>query len=145
MLCGNELSSSLEDPPKENIAPFFFGRVGCKLLFIELGCSLSESSPEEPPSANIAGFFGAGTFDGMVVLFNSAERSGIDLCEELTCDGEKPLTTLVELCSEPPLTAPELCCEDLSDTLSEEPALTAEETSGEGMLAMSCGVVLRSI
>lgn len=145
MFCGNELSSSLEDPPKENIAPpFFFGRVGCKLLAIELGCSLNESSPEEPPSANIADFFEAGALEGMLVLDAAsvrygAERSGMDLCDELTCDGENPLTTLVELCSEPPLTA-ELASED---ALADEPELTAEESSCDGISAMSCGVVLR--
>jgi hypothetical protein len=32
-----------------------------------------------------------------------ADRRGIDLYDELTCDGEKPLTTLVILLSEAPL------------------------------------------
>jgi len=35
-------------------------------------------------------------------------RRGIDLYEELTCDGEKPLTTLVVLRSEVQLTPSEL-------------------------------------
>ena len=38
-----------------------------------------------------------------VGMDDGADKRGIDLYEELTCDGEKPLTTLVVLLTDAPL------------------------------------------
>ena len=108
---GRELSSSLDEPPKEKTVFFFFCcGPGCRLLSMELVFSLIESSPEDPPRANIWRFLGCSAFDvvaaarSAVGMDDGAVRRGIDRKEELTCEGEKPLTTLVEDLSEAPLT-----------------------------------------
>lgn len=112
MLLGKELSSSFDEPPNENMAPFFFGFItGCRLFAIEFACSLKESSPEDPPNANIVCFLGCGPLGRVaLVAVRSTSgmdvgevRRGIDLYEELTREGEKPLTTLVVLRTEVPL------------------------------------------
>jgi len=55
-----------------------------------------------------------------VGIDDGAERRGMDLIEELTCDGENPLTTLVVLLSEVPLTEPEEAgCAEGSEAESE--------------------------
>jgi hypothetical protein len=67
-----------------------------------------ESSPDDPPNANVVCFFGCGPLARVVVVAArstsgmdaGAVRRRIDLYEELTCEGEKPLTTLVELRSQ---------------------------------------------
>lgn len=117
MLCGNELSSSLDDPPKEKTAFFFLGRIGCKLCCsIALVCSLKESSPEDPPRANMACFF---VFVTAISSLEGAVTRGTVLNEELTCDGENPLTMLVVLRSESPLAPSEVVCEECSEAQSE--------------------------
>jgi len=93
---------------------------------MEFACSLKESSPDDPPRANIAFFLAPGPFEvfaatmSAVGMDEGADRSGMDLYDELTCDGEKPLTTLVELLSEVPLTeSEEAGCAETSEAESE--------------------------
>jgi hypothetical protein len=144
ILVGNEFSSSFEDPPKVKTGFFFFiCCVGCKLLSIEFVCSLIESSPEDPPSANIPCFFGAGPFVELAATISAvgmeegAERRGMDLYDELTCEGEKPLTTLVVLLSEAPLAeSEEAGCAECSDVLSEAKDSTME---GVGIVVSAAG------
>lgn len=56
-----------------------------------------------------------------VGMEEGAVRSGMDRYEELTCEGEKPLTTLVVLLSDVALVEDDACdpCADCSDPASE--------------------------
>lgn len=67
-----------------------------------------------------------------VGIDDGAESRGIDRYEELTCEGEKPLTTLVVLRSELPLAESE-------DTGCTEPS--KGETEAKGLLSTTAGVV----
>ena len=78
-------------------------------MSIESGCSLlSESSPDEAPTRNIPCFLDGAGFEVLLAAVMSAVgieegtfSSGTDRKEELTCEGEKPLTILVVLLTEP--------------------------------------------
>jgi hypothetical protein len=102
------------DEPKSNTAFFFFCWGGWRVLSIDSGCSLlKESSPDDTPTRNIpCCFLGAAAFEDLLAAAMSAVgiddgtlSSGTDRKEELTCEGEKPLTTLVVLLTELPLAA----------------------------------------
>lgn len=57
----------------------------------------------------------------VVGMEEGAVRRGMDRYEELTCEGEKPLTTLVVLLSEVALVVEDACdpCVDCSEPASE--------------------------
>lgn len=62
-----------------------------------------------------------------VGMEDGADRRGIDRYEELTCEGEKPLTTLVVLLSDAPLVeSEEAACAELSEAESEVKDSTME-------------------
>jgi hypothetical protein len=106
---GSELSSSLEEPPKVKTG-FFFFCASCAHLPIESACSLDDSSVDEPRRAKTPDFLTADALGlwaaaiSAVGMDDGALRSGTDRYDELTCAGEKPLTTLVVLLVDVPLT-----------------------------------------
>jgi len=94
---------------------FFCCTGGGRVSIIEFVGSLIESADDDtPPRANIAFFLDGGRAVEVLAASISAEGMeegtlgrGIDRYEELMCDGEKPLTTLVVLLSESALVAEE--------------------------------------
>lgn len=93
---------------------------------MEFCCSLNESSPDDPPRVNFVCFLGAGPCEVLAAAMSAvgidegALRSGMDRYDELTCEGEKPLTTLVVLLTELPLADSELAgCAEAPEAESE--------------------------
>ena len=110
--------------------PFFFCWTSGGRLSIEFCLSLIESADEDtPPRANIAFFLAGGSAVDVLTASISADGMeegtlgrGIDRYEELICDGEKPLTTLVVLLSDNALVADESeegICAERSDAESD--------------------------
>lgn len=66
---------------------------------------------------------------------DGAVRRGMERYEELTCDGEKPLTTLVVLFIDAPLAeSVEAGCAELSEALSVDDWLSIEDVVISGMV-----------
>ena len=145
---GSEFSSSLDEPPNSNML-FFFCWTGGGRLSIEFVRSLIESADEDtPPRANIAFFLEGGAAVDVLAAAISAEGidegtlgRGIDRYEELICEGEKPLTTLVVLLSERALVAEESeegICAERSDAESEVKDSMMMGAGNCGMSSATC-------
>ena len=132
---GRDASSSLDEPPKVKTG-FFFLRGGWAFRTMESAGSLDDSSVDDEGRAKTPDFFMAAALGfsaaamSAVGMDEGALRRGLVLYDELTCAGEKPLTTLVVLLSEVPLTEPE-------DTACAE--VEATEFSTTGVLGVGAG------
>jgi hypothetical protein len=76
-----------------------------------------------------------------VGIDDGAVNRGIDRYEELTCDGEKPLTTLVVLLTDAPLAeSVDAGCADCSEALSDADVwLSIEDVVISGMVVAGVG------
>ena len=139
-LLGNEASSSLGEPPKVKIGFFFFS-TGCALRPRESACSLDDSLVEEerkaktPVFAKAVGFWVSAAAISALRMEGGALRRGTDRYDELTCAGEKPLTTLVLLLFDVPLVVD-------SDDASCAEVAEATGVSSTVRVFRGCGVAL---
>lgn len=114
----------MDEPPKVKTG-FFFFRLSCALRPIESACSLDDSSVEDDRRAKTPDFFRVVCFGASAAAISAvgmddgALRRGTVLYDELTCAGEKPLTTLVVLLSDVPLPlieSEEAHCAEVADS-----------------------------